>query len=331
VCEDLADRLASRGWNVVTTSRKAGRAARLLDMVRTTWRDRQRYVVAQVDVYSGPAFLWAVAACWTLRRAGRPYVLTLHGGDLPLFGRRFPRAVGGLLRSAAAVTAPSSYLLERMAPYRKDIQLIPNGLDIDSYPVRRSGPVRPALVWLRAFHEDYNPQLAVEVLALVRRKFPEARLTMVGPDKGDGSLERVRRAARVLNVEDRLEIREGVPKDEVPTWLRKGDIFLNTTTVDNTPTSVVEAMACGLCVVSTNVGGLPYLLEDGRDALLVNAGDAEAMASAVGRLLIDANLSARLSRTATEKARNMDWSTVLPKWENLLQGIAGGTSELAPC
>ena len=73
-----------------------------------------------MDLYSGSAFLWAEAACWTLRRVQRPYVLTLRGGDLPKFAGRRPRVVARLLRSAAAVTAPSRYLLEKMERYRAD-------------------------------------------------------------------------------------------------------------------------------------------------------------------------------------------------------------------
>ena len=63
--------------------------------------------------------------------------------------------------------------------------------------------------------------------------------------------------------------------------MNNGDIFLNTTGVDNAPVSVVEAMACGLCVVSTNVGGIPYLLEHEYDSLLVPSNDPAAMATAV--------------------------------------------------
>jgi glycosyltransferase involved in cell wall biosynthesis len=330
-CEDLAERLASRGWPVLTTSRKPGRLARVLDMVRTAWRERQRYRAAQVDLYSGSAFLWAEAACWTLRRVQRPYVLTLRGGDLPKFAGRRPRVVARLLRSAAAVTAPSRYLLEKMERYRADIELIPNGLDVTAYPTRPARPVGPSLVWLRAFHRIYNPELAVEVLARVRREFPNARLTMVGPDRGDGSLARTRRAAQRLGVEDRVEFPGGVSKRDVPHWLQKGDIFLNTTDVDNTPTSVLEAMASGLCVVSTNVGGLPYLLDSGKDALLVEPDDVDAMAGAVRTILNDAALASKLSRAAGEKARNTDWSVVLPRWEALLGSVARRDQEPTPC
>jgi glycosyltransferase involved in cell wall biosynthesis len=101
--------------------------------------------------------------------------------------------------------------------------------------------------------------------------------------------------------------------------MNRGDIFLNTTNVDNTPISVIEAMACGLCVVSTNVGGLPYLLENEEDALLVAPGDPEAMATAVRRLLTDAELAERLSRNARRKAEQFDWSVILPRWQALLR------------
>ncbi|HMV50604.1 MAG TPA: glycosyltransferase family 4 protein, partial [Blastocatellia bacterium] len=85
---------------------------------------------------------------------------------------------------------------------------------------------------------------------------------------------------------------------------------------------VIEAMAGGLCIVSTNAGGLPYLLEDGEDALLVPPNDPGAMAAAVRRLLTEAGLAERLSRNARRKAESFDWSAVLPQWRTLLRRVA---------
>src|SRR6185436_16069131 len=102
------------------------------------------------------------------------------------------------------------------------------------------------------------------------------RLTMIGPDKGDGSLQQTQRVAGERGVVNHISFVGGVPKREVPERLSHADIFLNTTNVDNTPVSVLEAMACGLCVVNTNVGGLPYLLEHEEDALLVPPADVAA-------------------------------------------------------
>lgn len=325
VCEDLAEQLAGRGWAVVTASSQPARLPRLLDMVGTAWRRRYDYDVAQVDVFSGPAFLWAEAVCWTLRRARKPYVLTLHGGNLPRFARRWPGRVRHLLRSAATVTTPSRYLLEAMTPYRADLILLPNPLDLPAYPFQKCAAPRPRLVWLRAFHETYNPAMAARVVALLRPDFPNVTLTMIGPDKGDGSREHVALVAAELGVADCVTLGAGVPKGEVPARLSGGgDIFLNTTNVDNTPVSVLEAMACGLCVVSTNAGGLPYLIEDGSNGLLVPVDDPKRMADAVRRVLTEPGLAERLSRGARATAEGCDWGSLLPRWEHLLGSSAHG-------
>lgn len=320
VCEELAERLRGAGWGVLTTSAKAGKVARLGDMVGTVWRRRKEYAAAQVDVYSGAAFFWAETVAFALRRAGKPYVLTLHGGALPEFAEKWPERVRRLLGSAAVVTAPSGFLVEGMRQYRRDLRLIPNAIEVSRYRFRARDEVKPRLVWLRAFHAIYDPALAVRAFALVRERFPEATLTMIGPDKGDGSFEKTQAVARELGVP--VEFQGRVPKAEIAKWIDGGEIFLNTTTIDNTPVTVVEAMACGACVVSTNVGGIPHLVEDEVDGLLVESGRPAEMAAAVGRLLTDRELAARISRAGRAKAESFDWAAVLPQWTGLLQTIA---------
>lgn len=324
VSAELADRLTDAGWTILTTSGKPRRAERLLDMVGTIWRLRREYAIANVDVFSGPAFVWAEAACWSLRRTGKPYLLTLHGGNLPVFARQRPGRVRRLLESAAAVTTPSCYLFEQMRPYRRDLLVLPNAVDLSAYEFRVRRNARPLLVWLRAFHRIYNPALAPHVVRRLAARFPDIHLTMVGPDKGDGSLQRTQAIAAQLGVHERILLPGGVPKASVPAWLDAADIFLNTTHIDNTPVSVLEAMASGLCVVSTNVGGIPFLVEAEQDALLVPPDDAKAMAAAVSRLLSEPGLAERLSCRARSKAEQFDWSGVLPQWERLLAVVAAG-------
>lgn len=324
VCEDLAERLRLSGWMVITASHKPGRSARLVHMLKTTWSHRHTYAVAQIDVYSGPAFIWAEAVCTTLQRLGKPYILTLHGGNLPEFALRCKERMYYLLSRAAVVTTPSLYLREAMQAYRSDIHLLPNPINLSLYTYSNRNHPAPYLIWLRAFHQIYNPSMAPRVLAKLIPNFSESKLTMIGPDKGDNSLQLTMRVADELGIRGRLSLPGSVAKAAVPACLGQGDIFLNTTNVDNTPVSVIEAMACGLCVVSTNVGGIPYLLDDGNDALLVPPEDPEAMAVAVRRILIEPGLAARLSHNARKKAEQYDWSAVLPQWEELLQRVASG-------
>lgn len=322
VCEDLALRLQAAGWLVITTSSRAGRLARLLDFLATIWRCRNQYHVAHVDVYSGSAFLWGELVCWALRLAKKPYVLTLRGGGLPAFAQRTGRRVPRLLRSSPLVTTPSKYLFEQMRPYRTELVLLPNPLDLEKYSFKHRAHPIPKLVWLRAFHDIYNPSLAIQVVAQLAQDFPEVRLVMMGPDKGDGSFEQMKGLASQFGVADRLTCTGPVAKKEIPKLLNQGDIFLNTPKVDNTPVSVLEAMACGLCIVSTNVGGIPYMLEDQRDALLVPTDDAATMAQAVRRFLTEDGLAERLSKNARQKVEEFDWSSILPKWEKILMEVA---------
>ncbi len=322
VVEDLALKLVERGWTVLTTSRRQARPLRLLDMMATAWTRRRAYSVAQMAVFSGQAFLWAEAVCWTLRRAGKPYVLNLQGGKLPRFTGRWPGRVRRLLQRAAGVTAPSGYLRHELRLSREDIRLIPNAIELVRYPFRLRTQPAPRLAWLRAFGQTYNAPLAPQVVARLTSEFPETHLTMVGPDKRDGSRERTLRTAESLGVADRLETPGGVLRSEVPQRLTQSDVFLNTTNAECFGISTIEAMACGLCVVSTNVGGVPYLLEHEGDALLVPPNDADAMAAAVRRILTEPGLAARLSENARRKAEQFDWSIVLPQWEELLLEVA---------
>jgi glycosyltransferase involved in cell wall biosynthesis len=113
-----------------------------------------------------------------------------------------------------------------------------------------------------------------------------------------------------------------IPKKSVPHALDSGDIFLNTSATDNTPVSVIEAMACGMCIVSTSVGGIPHLLTHEQNALLVPPRDPAAMARAVVRLLRDPNLAERISANARRSAKAFDWANIVPQWHRVLRSAA---------
>lgn len=317
----VADRLRHRGWCTRFTSARADRAGRFVEMLSTVWRARHAYDVALVDVFSGPAFCFAEAVASALSLLRKPFALALHGGRLPEFAARHPYRMRRLLRQANAVVAPSRFLQECLQDSYPAIQLIPNPIDIENCAYRQRHCLAPRLVWLRAYHSIYNLPMALAAIDRVREFRPEAHLTVIGPDKGDGTF-----AAAVAEVESRglsgcVSLLGPVPKGEVPSYLDGGDIFLNTTAFDNTPVSVLEAMACGLCVISTNVGGIPYLLENEVDALLIDSGDLSGCVHSILRVLDDEALATSLSAHARAKAVACDWSRVLPQYERLFVGL----------
>lgn len=323
VGEDLGERLRQRGWRVTMTSSATNRLVRLADMLSTAWRARNHYDVAQVDVYSGKAFIWAEVVCALLRRLHKPYVLTLHGGNLPRFAKRWPGRVRRLLNSAMVVTTPSRYLLHEMALYRTDLRLLPNPVDLTHYPFRLRRHAAPRLVWIRAFHRIYNPELAPEVVARLQTDFPDIHLTMVGPDK-DGSLAKTQQRARELTVLEAIDFPGGVPHDEIPSWLSKADIFMNTTHIESFGVSVMEAAACGLCIATTAVGELPFIWKHGENAAVVPDGDADSMASEIGKILRSPGYCQKLSREARRNAERYSWEKIFGHWETLFWEVKNG-------
>lgn len=134
-------------------------------------------------------------------------------------------------------------------------------------------------------------------------------------------MERLIRLISELRLENHIQLVGNIPKSEVPAFLSGGDIFINSTTAESFGISVLEAGACGLCIVSTNVGELPYLWQQGHDALLVPVGDERKMADAVLAILQDRELAQRMSMNARVKSEQFNWARVLPKWEALLEEI----------
>jgi glycosyltransferase involved in cell wall biosynthesis len=323
VCEEMADRFEAEGWSVFRASVHEAPIRKLADMLGAVWRHRASYAVAHLDVFSGQAFVWAYACGVLLRILGKPFVATLHGGNLPEFSSRHPWVVTRFLRRAARVTAPSPYLRDQMRPYRADIADIPNPIDISRYRYRTRASAQPLIIWVRSIHRIYDPVLAVDACAVLRPEFPSLRLWMLGPDKEDGTLTALRERIEHHGLREQVEIVGGVPKERVPEWLDRADVFLNTTTIDNTPVSVIEAMASGLCIVSTDVGGIPYLLRNDENALLVPQGNPEAMAFAIRRILRDPALAAGLSERARAASLASDWIRVREAWDSLFAEVLG--------
>ena len=140
---------------------------------------------------------------------------------------------------------------------------------------------------------------------------------MIGPDKKDGSLQEVLARVNKLGVANKLEIKGQVPKNNVPYQLNQRDIFLNTTRYESFGVVVLEAAACGLPIITTMAGEIPYLWKDGVDACLIPIGDAAAMSTAVIRILNEPGLAETLSKNARMKAEFFDWHEIIAHWEVL--------------
>lgn len=315
----VADLFAAAGCSVSSVSARVNKAARLADIAQFLIRNRRRIDVIVLEVYSGLSMVMSDAVSSLAALLKIPLIAVLHGGNLPDFVRRNRAWTRRVFRRARILIAPSPFLAEAMRRFDFDVRVVPNVIDLDAYPFKQRRSIAPNLIWMRSFHPTYNPALALETLALLRKTHPNATLTMAGVDKG---LENaMKNAARAMNLDAAIKFPGFLDHSGKIREFERADVYLNTNRVDNMPVSVVEACALGLPVVATRVGGVPYLLAHEETGLLVPDDDAEAMRAAVARLLAEPDLTEKLSRGGRELAARSGWTAVRAEWEKLFAEV----------
>jgi glycosyltransferase involved in cell wall biosynthesis len=291
---------------------------RMFDMVLTIIRNRSVKLML-IDTYSSKAFYFAWL-CGNLAHVLRiPFILILRGGDLQTRKNRKPQFVKALFIKAVRVVAVSKYLENAFVDFHETTH-IPNTIDLSMYTFKARKTLRPKLLWVRSLHHVYNPELAIHVVHNLKDKYPDISLVMVGPDKEDME-NRLKTLAEESGVEDRVTFTGKLSKEEWIKLSEEYDIFINTTNVDNMPVSVTEAMALGLPVVSTNVGGIPFLITHDENGLLVPPNDTDAFCREIDRLIVHPDFAHTVAQRAREKASSFDNKIVLHQWKSLINEV----------
>ena len=315
--ETLGLHLEQEGFGVYYASNKKSFPLRMLDMMWSVVLYRKQVSYILIDTYSTKAFWYAFVCSQLARVLNIKYIPILHGGNLPNRLKNNPKLCQMVFANAHKNVAPSGYLKQAFenAGFTNVIH-IPNSIEIDKYEFKLRTELTPNLLWVRAFASIYNPKMAVKVLQQLQEQYPSATLTMVGPDK-DGSLQTTKDFAKSLGIT--VNFSGQLTKEEWWELASKHDIFINTTHFDNTPVSVMEAMALGLPVISTNVGGIPFLLTNEQNALLVPDNDITAMTNAVLDLLENKPKNNLLITNARTFIEQMDWKLVKQSWVSILK------------
>ena len=313
--ETLSSLLSFENFTVYKSSNKINKVLRLLDMCFSILKYKNKVDYILIDTYSTSNFYYALITSQIARFFNLKYLPILHGGNLP-HRLDTSKIVSDLIfNNSYKNISPSGYLKYEFEKRGYQTTLIPNVIPIEEYAFKKRVKIQPKLLYVRAFAEIYNPKMAIHVLFEIQKQHPEAKLCMIGPDR-DGSLKGVKTLVSELKLEDSVEFTGVLTKKE---WHKKSedyDIFINTTNIDNTPISVIEAMALGLPIVSTDVGGLPYLISNNTDGILVPKEDASKMANAILNLIEENNQS--LAVNAHKKVIRFGWNVVKTKWFDIL-------------
>lgn len=249
---------------------------------------------------------------------GKKTVLDYHSGQAAKHLEQWKRTAIPTLRQADVVTVPSHYLVDVFARFGLHARAIFNHVETERFRFRERRPLRPVFLANRNLKPLYNVGCVLRAFALVQQRLKDARLTVAGDGSQRAELEQL---ARELNLRHTEFVGQIAP-DKMPELYDEADIYLNGSNIDNMPLSLLESFAAGLPVVTTDAGGIPYMVTDGETALMVPKNDHEAMAACAIRLLEDADLAQKITSQAREECHRYSWKAVRDKWLNLYHELA---------
>ena len=255
--------------------------------------------------------LFTVPPILIARMAGKGIIINYHGGAARDFFTRFPRLFTWSVRQSHALVVPSAYLRDVFAEFGENASIVPNLANVERFHFRERNHFKPLILSARNLTTVYNVACAIRVLQHVVKKYPDAELMIAG----DGP-EKVRLIdmARHVNLEKQIHFLGSVKNENMPDVYQRCDIFINTSNVDNMPGSILEAWASGLPVVSTDVGGIPYMVDAGVSGLLAEANDDVMLAHHILTILDHPEQACSMVVKGREKLSALGWDQVSKGW-----------------
>jgi L-malate glycosyltransferase len=312
--EKLVSRLEASGYVTLHASSYRNLVGRFLHIMTLTII--KRYDIIHIDVFSGRALWFALVSCMVARFRNKRIILSLHGGKLPVVFKRKQKRIEFLFKQTFLVS-PSLYLKEFFEAKGFSVQYIPNSIDLGSFPYtwQPSCLQIRKIIWVRAFSEIYRPILAIKTVLEILKKYPDTTLTMIGPP-GDWS-NQTEEFIQAQGLSHQVFVLKPVNNSELKNYLTTHSVFLNTTRYESFGMGVLEAMACGIPVVSASVGEIPYLWSNRVTAMLVLDDNPVSFSQAIEQLFDEPDLAGSISVSARKEAEKFDWNLNKSKWETL--------------
>lgn len=272
--ELLAKNLVKEGFTADVFNTKGSFGYRL-KCCRLLYKKAINYDVLHIHCCSSLGFFPAILGITVGNKLGKKVVLTYHGGDADKFFQKHKITVKYFLSKTDANIVLSGFLGEVFDKYGIPYIIIPNVIELDSSRFRERKFIHPNFISIRTLSPLYNIECILRAFKRVKAQMPEATLRIVGDGPSRASLEEM---VQVEEIEDVIFVGR-VDNKEIYNQLDKADVMLSSPIIDNMPVSILEGFNAGLLVISSNVGGVPYMINDGVNGLLFENGNFQQLAS----------------------------------------------------
>jgi len=282
-------------------------------LLRLLWQIPQ-YDIIHVFSASYMSFLLAPSPAIIIARyLGKKIILNYRSGECRDHLTRQGKTAIPIIKLADKIVVPSGYLVSEFAAFGLKAEYVYNLVDLSQFEYRERRKFEPKIIVARNLEKLYNIPASIRAFIIVKNQFPKARLTIVGAGPEEESLKRMadNEKAEGISFTGRVE------RSEIGQLYAQNDVFLNSSDIDNMPVSFLEAYACGLAVVSTDAGGIPYICENGKTGLLVKRDDHDGLAKSVLRILNEDGLGYNLTSRAKRECDKFTRRSVGPGWHRI--------------
>jgi glycosyltransferase involved in cell wall biosynthesis len=250
-------------------------------------------------------------------------IINYRGGEAQDFFEKYKWVICRILKMADAIIVPSEFLMGVFMRYNFTPDIVPNIVNLKEFHrIQRTvspvnSPIR--LFVARNLERIYNVPCAIRTFQHIQKVYPKSKLIIIGEGK-----EEIRLKCLVSDMNlDGVLFLGRVNNQDLPDVYGTATVALNPSDADNLPISVLEAFASGVPVISTNVGGIPYMIKDGVTGLLVNRNDDKGMAQCVLRLIKDERLYRKISKNGHKEAQKYSWEHVRPRLFSVYNKVFG--------
>lgn len=258
--------------------------------------------------------LYAAPVIWIAHWQKVPVVVNYRGGEARDFFTKAIHWVRPSLRRVEEIVVPSGFLKQVFSDFGISATVVPNIIDLGRFVdtgKRELNREAPHFIVCRNLEPIYDIATAIQAFSVIVTRHEQARLTIAGEGPDRSRLEQL---VQSLKIGDKVTFAGRLEPDQMARLYRSADLMLNTSRVDNMPNALLEAMSSGVPVISTDAGGIPYMVDDGRTALLSPVGDWEAIAQSALRLLEHEQLYRQLSEQGIQEVTRYRWESVKPLW-----------------
>lgn len=264
------------------------------------------YDIIHIHACSHWGFLPAIVGVRVGKMLGKRVVLTYHGGSANEFFKKHRRLVRKYLGKTDVNIVLSGYLKDVFRRCDIPCVTIPNIIELKEGVYRERSEISPHFISIRSLTPTYNILCTIKAFQKVKQLYPQATLSLLGDGPHRKELDLYVSEHHILDV----SFEGRVPNNKIYDFLDKSDVMLSSPFIDNMPVSLLEGFNAGLLVISSNVGGVPYMIEDMKTGLLFESDNDDEMAERMIWAISHQDESLQMVKNAKEEVKKYSWEEV---------------------